>query len=190
MIPAQLGDTWIYAIDSSVLGKGTATARISAVRPVAGGQRATLATSLRLAGSKAPWRFSSDFTLGADGSVTFASTSTMGAKLASANVNWPSPAALKPGQSHTSTLTGSFLGFKTTERVTITEIGPATVTVPAGTYQATLLEETATDHSGGRDVVKTWVVNGIGQVKTVTTVTVKGARQVSSAEELTSFTKG
>lgn len=41
-IPAQLGDTWVYAVDSSVLGKGTETNRISAVRPVAGGQRATL----------------------------------------------------------------------------------------------------------------------------------------------------
>ena len=190
VIPAQLGDTWVYALDSSVLGKGTATARISAVRPVSGGQRATLATSLRLAGSKLPFRFSSDFTLGADGSVTFASTKFMGAKLASANVNWPNPAALTPGHPHTSTVTGSFLGFKTTERVTVTNAGPATITVPAGTYQATLLEQTATDSSGGRDVVKSWVVNGIGQVKTVTTVTVKGERQVSSVETLTSFTKG
>src|ERR1700758_691182 len=61
VIPAQLGDTWVYAVDSSVLGKGTETARISAVRPVAGGQRATLSTSLRLAGSKAPFKFASDF---------------------------------------------------------------------------------------------------------------------------------
>jgi hypothetical protein len=54
VIPAQLGDTWVYAVDSSVLGKGTEVARISAVKAVAGGQRATLSTSLRLAGSKAP----------------------------------------------------------------------------------------------------------------------------------------
>ena len=190
VIPAQLGDTWVYAVNSSVLGKGTETNRISAVTPVAGGQRATLATSLRLAGSKVPFRFSSDFTLGADGSVTCASTRFLGAKLASANVNWPSPAALTPGHPHTSTVTGSVLGFKTTERVTVTDVGPATITVPAGTYQATLLEQTATDPSGGRSVVKSWVVNGIGQVKTVTTVTVKGVRQVSSVETLTSFTKG
>ena len=190
VIPAQLGDTWVYALDSSVLGKGTATARISAVRPVSGGQRATLATSLRLAASKVPFRFSSDFTLGADGSVTFASTRFLGAKLASANVNWPSPAALTPGHPQTTTVTGSFLGFKTTERVTITDVGPATITVPAGSYQATLLEQTATGSSGSREVVKAWVVNGIGQVKTVTTVTVKGERQVSSVETLTSFTKG
>ena len=190
VIPAQLGDTWVYALDSSVLGKGTATARISAVRPVAGGQRATLATSLRLAASKVPFRFSSDFTLGADGSVTFASTKFLGAKLASANVNWPSPAALTPRHPHTSTVTGSVLGFKTTERVTITDVGPATITVPAGSYQATLLEQTATGPAGGRSVVKSWVVNGIGQVKSQTTVIVKGQREVSNVETLTSFTKG
>jgi hypothetical protein len=115
----------------------------------------------------------------------------MGARLASVNVNWPSPAALTPGRPRTSTVTGSFLGFKTTERLTITEVGPATVTVPAGTYQATLLEQTVTSHGGGREVIKSWVVNGIGQVKTDTSVTVKGERAaVSVVQELTSFTKG
>lgn len=190
VLPARLGDTWVYAVDSSALGKGTETARISAVTAVAGGQRATLSTSLRLAGSKAPFRFDSRFTAGADGSVTFGSTSFMGARLASANVNWPSPAALTPGRSRTSTVKGSFLGFKTTERLTITEVGPATVTVPAGTYQATLLEQTVTSRGGGREVIKSWVVNGIGQVKTETTVIVKGERAVSMVQALTSFTKG
>jgi hypothetical protein len=65
VIPAQFGDTWVYAVDSSVLGKGTETARISAVKAVAGGQRVTLSSSLRLAGSKAPFRFASEFTAGA-----------------------------------------------------------------------------------------------------------------------------
>jgi hypothetical protein len=114
----------------------------------------------------------------------------MGARLASANVNWPSPAALAPGQPHTSTVTGSFLGFKTTERVTVSNAGPATVTVPAGSYQATLLEQTVTSHDGGREVIRSWVVNGIGQVKTETSVIVKGERAVSMVETLTSFAKG
>jgi hypothetical protein len=190
VIPAQLGDTWVYAVDSSVLGKGTETARISAVTAAAGGHRATLSTSLRLDGSKAPFRFASQFTAGAGGSVTFGSTSFMGARLASANVNWPSPAALTPGHPHTSTVTGSFLGFKTTERLTITEVGPATITVPAGTYQATLLEQTVTGRGGGHEVIKSWVVNGIGQVKTDITVIVKGQRSVTTGQVLTSFTKG
>lgn len=190
VIPTQLGDTWVYAVDSSALGKGTETARISAVTAVAGGHRATLSTSLRLAGSKAPFRFASDFTAGADGSVTFGSTSFMGARLASANVNWPSPAALTPGRPRTSTVTGSFLGFKTTEHLTVTDLGPATVTVPAGSYQATLLKQTVTDGAGNQDVIKSWVVNGIGQVQTETTVNVKGEGAVSSVQALTSFTKG
>ena len=190
VIPAQLGDTWVYAVNSSVLGKGTETNRISAVTPVAGGQRATLSSSLRLGGSKKPFRFASDFIAGADGSIKFGSTSFRGAKLVSANVNWPSPAALTPGRPRTSTVTGSFLGFKTTERVTVTEVGPAAVTVPAGSYQATLLEQTVTDRAGGRTVIKAWVVNGIGEVKSETTVIVKGQREVSNVETLTSFTKG
>ena len=190
VIPAQLGDTWVYAVNSSVLGKGTETNRISAVTPVAGGQRATLSSSLRLAASKEPFKFASDFIAGADGSIKFASTSFMGAKLASANVNWPSPAALTQGRPRISTVTGSFLGVKTTERVAVTEVGPATITVPAGSYQATLLEQTVADRSGNRDVVKSWVVNGIGEVKSQTTVIVRGQHEVSNVEALTSFTKG
>ena len=190
VIPAQLGDTWVYAVNSSVLGKGTETNRISAVTPVAGGQRATLSSSLRLAASKEPFKFASDFIAGADGSIKFASTSFMGAKLASANVNWPSPAALTPGRPRISTVTGSFLGVRTTERVAVTEVGPAAVTVPAGSYQATLLEQTVTDRAGGRTVIKAWVVNGIGEVKSETTVMVKGQREVSNVETLTSFTRG
>jgi hypothetical protein len=72
----------------------------------------------------------------------------------------------------------------------ITEVGPATVTVPAGSYQATLLEQTLTDRGGNQEVVKSWVVNGIGQVRTEITVIVKGGRTVSSVQALTSFTKG
>ncbi|HEV2375833.1 MAG TPA: hypothetical protein VGS19_27160 [Streptosporangiaceae bacterium] len=190
VIPAQLGDTWVYAVDSSALGRGTETARISAVTPAAGGQHATLSTSLRLAGAKAALKFAADFTVGADGSVTFRSASFNGAKVASANANWPSPATLTPGQPRTSTVTEDFLGFKTTEHVAVTEVGPATVTVPAGTYQATLLEQAITDGPGSQSVIKAWVVNGIGQVKTETTIVVKGEREVSTAQELLSFTKG
>ena len=190
VIPAQLGNTWVYAVDSTALGKGTETSRISAVTAAAGGRRATLLISLRLDGSKQPFRFASQFIAGADGSVTFGSTSFMGAKLASVNVNWPSPAALTPGRPSTSTVTGSFLGFKTTERVTIANLGPAAVTVPAGSYQATLLQQTATDGKGNSNVIKSWVVNGIGQVKTEITVIVKGMHTVSTAQALMSFTKG
>ena len=81
-------------------------------------------------------------------------------------------------------------GSRTTERVTITDLGPAPVTVPAGRYQATLLEQTVTTGAGSRDTVKTWMVNGIGQVKTETTVIVEGKPFAWSAQTLTSFTKG
>jgi len=191
VLPAQLGDTWVYAVDSSVFGTGTETVKITAVKPVAGGQRATMAASLRLAGSPAPLNFTVQFTEAADGSITFASTSFMGARLAFSSVSWPSPATLTPGRPRTSTITPAGLpGTKTTEHLTITDIGPAPVTVPAGSYQATLLEQTVTAGAGSQNTVKTWIVNGIGQVKTETTVTVEGKPFASSVQTLTSFTKG
>ena len=191
VLPAQLGDTWGYAVHSSVFGTGTETARITAVHPVAGGQRATMAVSMRLAGATAPLNFTAQFTDAADGSITFASTSFMGARLAFSSSSWPSPAALTPGQPRTTTITQTGLpGSRTTGHVTITDIGPAPVTVPAGSYQATLLEQTVTAGAGSQTVVKTWVVNGIGQVKTDTTVIVEGKPFASSVQTLTSFTKG
>ena len=190
VLPARLGDTWVYAVDSDVLGKGTETSRISAVKAVPGGQRATMSLSLSLGGSKAPLRLTAEFTEAGDGSITFSSASIMGARFPSTNVNWPSPATLTPGRPRTSTVTESFLGSKITEHVTLLEVGPAMITVPAGSYQATLLEQTATDGKGNKDVIKSWVVNGIGQVKTETTVIVEGKRFASSSEELMSFTKG
>ena len=191
VLPAQLGDTWVYAVDSSVLGTGTETVRITAVTPVAGGQRATMAVSLRLAGSTAPLNFTAQFTDAADGSITFTSTSFMGARLAFSSVSWPSPTALTPGRPRTTTITQTgLLGSKTTEHITITDLGPAQVTVPAGSYQATLLEQTVTAGAGSQSTVKAWIVNGIGQVKTQTTVTVEGKPFASSAQTLTSFTQG
>jgi hypothetical protein len=191
VLPAQLGDSWVYAVDSSVLGTGTETVRITAVKPVAGGQQATMAVSMRLAGSTAPLNFTAQFTDAADGSITFASTSFMGARLAFSSASWPSPAALTPGRPRTSTITQTgLLGSRATERVTISDIGPALVTVPAGSYQATLLEQTATTSKGSQSVVKTWVVNGIGQIKTETTVIVEGKPFATSVQTLTSFTKG
>jgi hypothetical protein len=149
-----------------------------------------MSVSLSVAGSKAPLSFTADFTEAGDGSITFASASVMGAKFPTTNANWPSLAALTQGRPRTSTITESFLGSKTTERVTLLDVGPATVTVPAGTYQATLLEQTVTDGKGTQDVIKTWVVNGIGQVKTETTVIVEGKHFASSVQKLMSFTKG
>jgi hypothetical protein len=188
VMPAQLGDTWGYDMDSSVFGKGTETLKITAVKPVAGGQLATMVASMRLAGSKAPLNFTSQFTAAADGSVTFASTSVMGAKFAFSGVSWPSLSTLTPGRPRTTTITQA--GSPTNEHLTITDIGLASVTVPAGSYQATLLEQTVTGSAGNQTTVKTWIVSGIGEVKTETTVIVEGKPFATSVETLTSFTKG
>ena len=56
VLPARLGDTWVYAVDSSALGKGTETARISAVTAVAGGQRATAPGSMTVSSCLRPRR--------------------------------------------------------------------------------------------------------------------------------------
>jgi hypothetical protein len=72
--------------------------------------------------------------------------------------------------------------------------GTSTVTVPAGTFQATLINETMTSSVDGYKfslAVRTWVANGIGPVKSEVLSSALGSSSTSplTTEELLSFTK-
>ena len=73
--------------------------------------------------------------------------------------------------------------------VTVRGAGSATVTVPAGTYHATVIDDTLTEKLMGVSVsirIRTWLAPGVGPVKSE--VTTDGT--TVSGEELKSLTKG
>jgi hypothetical protein len=67
------------------------------------------------------------------------------------------------------------------------------VHVPAGTYQASVIDELMTEKFSGVAIntdIRTWVVNGIGPVKTEMTSNAGGKKAIMNDEQLKSFTKG
>jgi hypothetical protein len=83
--------------------------------------------------------------------------------------------------------------MKEISHVTVQGAGTATVTVPAGTYQATIVDMTMVMTVSGITVsieIRTWVANGIGQVKSEVSTGVADHSAVTAISELKSFTKG
>ena len=72
--------------------------------------------------------------------------------------------------------------------------GTQTVRVPAGTYQATVINETMDEKFSGINVgldIRTWVANGVGPVKSEVSSDWAGLTAISlSVQVLKSFTKG
>jgi hypothetical protein len=191
--PDQLGDTWVYSI---TLGsnKGTVTNKVTGLKPVASGTEVTMTDTDTEAGSSKP--FTIDYIVHSDGSISIPLDfgATTGFKLKSGNLGWPSPAQLaseKP-QDETIVMTGSAGGenLTVTSKAVVKGEGTQSVSVPAGSYSATVVDEVETEKVEGTPVtsqVKTWLVNGVGPVKDEV---MDGTGGIDELEQLTSFTKG
>jgi hypothetical protein len=193
--PAAVGDTWVYQVSDN-LESGTATNRVTAVTPTAGGSLITEADSETLAG--VPISHTYQYVIHPDGSITVpvASSGNQDVTVKSGQLQWPSPAQILSGQSITTTLVLAVDESGTTSTVdadvTIKGEGTQSVTVPAGTYNANVIDEVMTEKILGYTTtltIKTWVANGVGPVKSETTTGV-GAETLSITEVLKSFTQG
>jgi hypothetical protein len=194
--PVAVGNTWVY--DSSVPSTGstsTVTNKILSVVPMTGGSRVTES----YADSLSPTTTRSTYIFHSDGTITFPLGQATGGTLVSSSggILLPSAADIATGKPYRSVLT---LGFKQDgqtmkeiSHVTVQGAGTATVTVPAGTYRATIVDMTMVMTVSGLTVsiqIRTWVANGIGQVKSEVLTGVADHSAVTGIEELKSFTKG
>jgi hypothetical protein len=192
--PIAVGNTWVYKTNVGLNRTvSTVTDKIYAVTSVPGGQRVSMGSSINRAGNREIYIFHSD------GSITYP-FSQLGsqAKIVKGSIQWPPASVINSGQPTTSTLeiSSTYSGQTITEtgHITVKGEGTATVTVPAGTYTATIVDmvETFTvlGHTGKIEV-KTWVANTVGPVKSeVISEEVGGTSFISSNQELVSFTKG
>ena len=105
-------------------------------------------------------------------------------------IRWPNAAALASGQAYHSTLQIQVGTSGQTENagVNVYGAGTETVTVPAGTYQASVVETTITA-KGETIEVTTWIAQGVGTVKTQIQIHGAGAAGLTTTEELLSFSK-
>jgi hypothetical protein len=72
-------------------------------------------------------------------------------------------------------------------------LGTHTVTVPAGTYQATLVTmimSIRVGSFGSDEEIQTWTTPGTGPVKSEVLLLTGGHAKLTTTEELVSFTKG
>ncbi len=133
-----------------------------------------------------------------DGSIELPSNELgNGVTISGGGLFWPPAAQLAAGQPDKSTLhvriSQHGLHIKETAHITVRGAGTTSVAVPAGTYQATLVEMTMTVTADGFPVsieVRTWVANGVGPVKSEAVLGEGGASHVTAVEVLKSFTRG
>src|SRR5712691_483415 len=191
LFPATVGNTWVYTDSLASLGskKGTTTNMITAVTPDSGGEKVTISTTSQIPGlpstpASLTYQFNSDGSIGVP--LSQLGNSSTSIKVKSGGIVWPSRAVLASGQPHNSTLglQISAAGHRVNldAHVTVKGVGNQSVTVPAGSYTASLVDETITETLAGTTVtieVQTWLANGIGPVKSVaSTKTGTGASQI------------
>jgi hypothetical protein len=198
LFPATVGNTWIYSDTLAGNQTGTTTNMISAVTPDSAGERVTIKTHSDIPGlpstpTELTYQFNSDGSIG----VPYAQVGNNTVTIKSGGIVWPPAAELATGQPHTSTLVLQIKAAGHTitvqAHVTVKGDGTQSVTVPAGTYQATVVDETISEHFAGLKVaivVKTWLASGIGPVKSVASTKSGTVSQIVSSEALKSFVKG
>jgi hypothetical protein len=198
LFPMAVGNTWVYE-QKLTEDHGTVTNRIASVTQAASGQRVVMKSRNDMAGLPHTTT-SALFIVHPDGSISVPLTQfgSTGVTIKSGSAVWPSQAQLASGQPHTSTLVVTIAESGRTMRVkahiVVRGAGTQTVTVPAGTYQATVINETMTEKIMGFQVtldVRTWLASGVGPVKSeVLTKAGSLSNGITTEQVLKSFTKG
>jgi hypothetical protein len=198
--PVGVGNTWKYKV---IVGTetGTTTDKMTAVVPVSDGQQVTTTSTSDLLGSTST--STATYVFRSDGSIVYPlngldeSSGSNGVSVTGSGVVWPPASVIDSGKPTTSALKLSIKeegkSLSTTAHITVQGAGTQTVTVPAGTYQATVVNMTEAFSFEGVSLtieIRTWLAAGIGPVKDEVIENVAGTSHVTATTELESFTKG
>jgi hypothetical protein len=195
--PTTVGDTWSYSNSN-----GTSSVnKIASATQVSAGQQVTMATTFKDNGTTT--HDSYEYIIEPNGQIALPTSqfapSTAGVtfKIVSGGIFWPSAAQLASGQPVHTTLTMEFtIAGKTqkiTEHITSQGQGTQSVTVPAGTYSASVVNVTESASILGYNTTiddKTWLATGVGPVQSELIDIAGGKTSIDNKEELTSFVKG
>jgi hypothetical protein len=196
LFPLAVGNTWVYQEKLSG-DSGTVTNKVISVSPAADGNKVAMKVRDDLLGVHTG--STSVFIVHSDGSISVpvAQVGSTSVTVKSGSIIWPSLAQLESGQPHHDTLVISIKedghASTVTAHVVVKGEGTQTVRVPAGTYQATLINETMDEKFSGINVgldIRTWVANGVGPVKSEVSSNAAGRSTIASVQVLKSFTKG
>ncbi len=192
--PVAVGNTWVYQT-VSVDAHSLVTNRILSVAPVPGGHRVTMSQTVSGRAAKTTQQ---TYIFYANGTIGYPVNEANGVSVVdSGGVLWPDAADLASGRDYRSVLRVRFNNTVParyeTANVTIRSGGTVSVTVPAGTYQATIVDMILATKVGSFStsvLVKTWTAPGTGPVKSEVFVLAAGNTQLTTTEELLNFTRG
>jgi hypothetical protein len=191
--PIAVGNTWVYQMLSGNT-QSVVTNRVLSVAPVPGGHRVTMSETI----SGPPEKTTQEtYIFYANGKIGYPVNEPNGVSvLDGGGVLWPDAADLASGHDYRSVLhvrVNSVPPSYKAANVTVRGGGTASVTVPAGTYQATIVDmvlATKVGSFGTSVLVKTWTAPGTGPVKSEVSVLAAGNTEVITTEELLTFTRG
>jgi hypothetical protein len=194
--PVGVGDTWRYRTTY-----GRTVNRMTAVTPVSGGQQVTMRSAITSLGSTS--HDTAFYVVHSDGSISLPfsqfDTNSSGAsvQLISGNIFWPPADQLSSGKAYHDALKIEFTddGMKqtVTAHVTVRGDGTQSVTVPAGTYNADVVNMTMSETIEGiavSSVVETWLAPGVGPVKSEVILHEGSTDHVAAENQLVSFKAG
>ena len=197
--PTTVGDTWDYSNSNGT----TSENKITSATQVAAGLQVAMAVAFKDNGTTSHTTYdyivqpNGQISLPTDEFTSAMSSSGVSVKILSGGVYWPTAAALSSGQPVHSTLVMEFTMSGTTEKITenitSTGMGTQTVTVPAGTYTATVVNVAeSADFDGYNTTIddKTWLAAGIGPVQSELLSVDGGKTDLTNKQVLTSFVKG
>jgi hypothetical protein len=191
--PAAVGNTWIYDVKTNLSQMHALdTKRVVRVRVVPDGRQVTLSDSLGPAGSAI--NTVEHYLFYDNGQIGFPVSDAHGVSVVSSNgVVWPDAAGVASGRPYHSVLNVKLSsGRYETANVIVQGGGTQPVSVPAGTYQATLVTMTMVMRVGNftsTAVVKAWTTAGTGPVKTEQLISTAGKTELITTSALLSFTK-
>src|SRR5215470_3590238 len=195
--PVAVGDTWTYTVQTLGLPPAVLVKKITGITPVPGGRRVSMAVTYSVYGI--PKKFHQDYLFGTDGSISFPPAGPITSASSHANtgnVIVPPLSVVNSGRPVTWTvkmppikLAGRKISGKT--RFTVQGRGTASITVPAGTYRATVVNMTVNATTSGFDnplvmVQRMWFAPHVGEIGEKVIAASSG--QVLSTEKLQSFT--
>ena len=189
--PVAVGNTWVYQTTAS--GEtGQTTNRIVSARPVAAGYEVTMSSTTDVAGTATAVQ--PVYLFYPDGTIGYPVPPINGVSV-TGGIRWPDAAGLASGQTYHSVLRvlDSQTGQYENANVTVLGAGTTSVSVPAGTYRASVVDTTIAAKVGSYITtveVTTWIAQGIGPVKTKELILAAGTTELITTNELLSFTKG
>ncbi|HEX5300627.1 MAG TPA: hypothetical protein VFW50_26915 [Streptosporangiaceae bacterium] len=190
--PVAVGNTWTYqAVTSINNAHAIDTKKVLSVTPTTGGRQVSMSDTV-VPGSGT---VTQKYVFYDNGQIGYPISTSHGITLVSGNgIVWPNAADLASGKPFhsTSKIKLSSGQFETAD-ITVQGGGSESVSVPAGTYQATVVNMTIVTHVGSFTTtitVKEWTAPGTGPVKTEELIKSAGKTQLTSTEALLAFKKG